>query len=110
MGLRPLELDFYQAHYYQWMDIINLPDDPLLGKKHHASPITQNFWDLSDVDRPIVIAEFGHKNRTTGQMIDAFVKQGYAGALVWAYNGGPEFPIDWPSYLEMADKYKNITG
>ncbi|KAL0480961.1 mannan endo-1,4-beta-mannosidase MAN [Acrasis kona] len=107
LGLPELDLDFYQAHYYNWMDTCQIDDDPLLGPAHHCSPLVQDYYQLADVDRPIVVAEFSAPDRTTGILMEGFIRKGYAGALAWAYTG--DMKVDWNSFVNVANRFRNIT-
>ena len=84
-GLTPLNLDFYQSHYYSWMD--NNPiDDPVLGK-FSQSPKEQNKAALN-LDKPMIIGEF-QAGTDIQTILDALKNNGYDGNLfdlpVYAY-------------------------
>jgi hypothetical protein len=106
----PLYLDFYQTHYYSWMDNQSVNTDPDLGTYHNLSPLEQTYSTLSDVDRPMIVGEFGNSAKTTGSMIDTIVTNGYAGSLAWSYDASDGYTIDWTSFLASANNYSSIIG
>jgi len=71
-----LELDFYQFHYYAWVNDYWPYTDP---------PITYG------LDRPIVLGEFPLGELDTGigyqTVVDNWWTNGYAGAWSWMYDG-----------------------
>jgi hypothetical protein len=77
-GLPSLALDYYQTHYYGWMDG-NATDAPDLGKTTW-SPLTQRVSDLA-LDKPIVIGEITDDEASR----DAAWENGYAGYWAWSY-------------------------
>lgn len=54
-GLPNLRFDFYQCHYYSWMDPWSHNNDPDLGTTHF-SPLQQDAAALN-LDRPMVVGE-----------------------------------------------------
>jgi len=66
------KLDFYQYHYYDWME--------------DQYPIDYAYTDLK-LDKPCIVGEFPTKNTkfTLTQFLDTIWKDGYAGALTWSY-------------------------
>ena len=80
---KPLaHLDFYQIHYYDWMNgLINF--DPYKG----CCP--ESYWLL---DKPTLIGESqgsSTKHSTTDQLYNSFVGN-YAGVLFWSYTAGAD--------------------
>jgi len=108
-GLPSLQLDFYQTHYYNWMDGQSTTD-PALGPAHHFSPLEQAYTSLGDMDRPMIVGEFAVPGKLTGDLLVPMIQNGYAGGLAWSYQAGDGLTIDWPSFEAVAQKYKNITG
>ncbi len=98
-GLPTLGLDFYQTHYYQWMDCCSTIDDPDLGTTTW-SPLTQPVSALG-LDKPIVVGEIHTPTGSAGPQLDAILANGYAGAWAWSYkytNTGDQLQIDWSTY------------
>lgn len=80
-GLEPLALDFYQTHYYPWMDNQAWNGDPELGTTQF-SPTAQNYGELG-LDRPMVVGEFIMSDQA-GARLDNLLANGYAGAWPWS--------------------------
>ncbi len=97
-GLPQLHLDFYQTHYYQWMDCCST-NDSVLGTSTW-SPLTQKVSTLG-LDKPIVVGEVHTPTGTGGAMLDTILANGYAGVWGWSYNSGAtgdKLVIDWGTY------------
>lgn len=75
-------LDFYQVHYYPWMD-----GDEIFWS---YSPLFNSFAAAS-LDKPTIIGEFpadvSGMGMTMQEMLDALYANGYAGAWAWSYEG-----------------------
>lgn len=75
-------LDFYQVHYYPWMD-----GDEIFWS---YSPLFNSFA-AAGLDKPTVIGEFpadvSGMGLTMQQMLEALFDNGYAGAWSWSYEG-----------------------
>jgi hypothetical protein len=84
-----IALDFYQAHYYPWMDGQSLQDHPELGTVAF-SPLVQDAGALG-LDRPLVVGELAMSS-DAGATLDTLVAKGYAGAWPWSVNA--DFSID----------------
>lgn len=80
-GFDPIELDFYQTHYYPWMDGQQWNGDPELGTTHF-SPTAQKYADLG-LDRPMVVGEFIMSDQAASRL-DNLLANGYAGAWPWS--------------------------
>ncbi len=96
-GLAPLELDFYQAHYYSWMDGQGFEDHADYGTLKF-SPFEQTYGDLG-LDRPLVIGELVISD-DAGMRLDALVGNGYAGAWPWSLNS--DYSLDLPGIKDWA--------
>ena len=97
-GLPQLHLDFYQTHYYQWMDCCST-NDSVLGTTTW-SPLTQKVSTLG-LDKPIVVGEVHTPTGMGGAMLDTILANGYAGVWGWSYNfaaTGDKLVIDWGTY------------
>ncbi len=97
-GLPEINLDFYQTHYYQWMDCCST-NAPELGATSW-SPLVQRVSDLQ-LDKPIVVGEIHTSGGSTAQTLDAILANGYAGVWSWSYNSqatGDHLSIDWGRY------------
>lgn len=80
-GYDPIALDFYQTHYYPWMDGQQWNGDPELGTTNF-SPTAQKYADLG-LDRPMVVGEFIMSDQAASRL-DNLVANGYAGAWPWS--------------------------
>jgi hypothetical protein len=80
-GLPPLGLDFYQTHYYPWMDNQAWNGDPELGTTQF-SPTAQKYGELG-LDRPMVVGEFIMSDQAASRL-DNLLANGYAGAWPWS--------------------------
>jgi hypothetical protein len=108
-GLQALNLDFYQTHYYQWMDCCSTANDPELGTTTW-SPLTQSVAALG-LDRPIVVGEIHTPTGSAGTQLDQIVANGYAGAWAWSYkwqNTGDQLQIDWANYTPWEAAHAGI--
>lgn len=106
-----LGLDFYQFHYYPWMDFGGAAGS---GLPAYAS---------LGLDRPAVVSEFQTVNPSYAQgdatplsaqwYLDTIYKYGYAGALAWSYRAG-DVVSNWsafrPVFSVWAQKYAAYTG
>jgi len=79
----PIGLDFFQAHYYDWMGANEAPFVPVSSL---------------NLDRPVLVGEFPTKgtSHTISQYLEASWNNGYCGALAWSLNGGDGFS-DFPA-------------
>lgn len=103
--LPPLNLDFYQAHYYAWMDGQSFDAHADYGTLKF-SPFEQSYDQLG-LDRPLVIGELVISDNAA-MRLDALVNNGYAGAWPWSLNA--DYSVDLPgikdwlaSHAELAD-------
>ena len=67
--VRPLDLDFYQVHWYE-----------RFGWAALERPVA----DLGLGDRPVILGEFPGRSPHTADVLDAAKRAGYEGALVWS--------------------------
>jgi hypothetical protein len=96
-GLPTLNLDFYQVHYYSWMDNQSVTNDADLGTTSF-SPITQKVASLK-LDKPIVVGEF---KQSGNWELDKFYENGYSGA--WAWSAHADYPVFYDSYQKFNQK------
>ncbi|MCB9569024.1 MAG: hypothetical protein H6710_17720 [Myxococcales bacterium] len=96
--LPALDLDFYQAHYYPWMDGLALDGHPELGTVDF-SPTVQDYAPLG-LDRPLVIGELALSS-DAGATLDTLKSRGWAGAWPWSLNA--DFAIDGPGVKAWAE-------
>lgn len=99
-----LGLDFYQIHYYPWMDFNNGAGS---GLPTYAS---------LNLDRPCIVGEFatadssyniGDSNPLSAQWyLDSIYARGYAGALGWSYFVG-DSASNWPSFQSVFTNWAN---
>jgi hypothetical protein len=96
-----LGLDFYQVHYYDWMDF-TFPGSGLTP----VNMIRDN--DGVPLDRPCFVGEFGTAVLTSYGLndtavfsarwyLDAIRARGYVGAIAWSLNAGDD-ASDWTSF------------
>ena len=97
-GLPALDLDFYQAHYYPWMDGLSLQGHPDLGTVEF-SPKVQDYAPLA-LDRPLVIGELALSSDAAATL-DTLRDRGWAGAWPWSLN--TDFSIDRPGVKAWAE-------
>lgn len=73
-----LGLDFYQAHWYDWMDRGSKLDQQVKGLK---------------LDKPLILGEFPAKGskKSPDDILSIAHQDGYAGAFAWSYNATDEF-------------------
>jgi hypothetical protein len=67
--VRPLDLDFYQVHWYD-----------RFGWPSLARPV----GELGLRDRPVILGEFAGRHERLDEVLDAARQAGYEGALVWS--------------------------
>ncbi|HZT41930.1 MAG TPA: cellulase family glycosylhydrolase, partial [Chthonomonadaceae bacterium] len=106
-----LGLDFYQIHYYPWMD--------------NGGPAGSGLptYASLNLDRPCVVGEFSTVDAdytigsTTAQSaqwyLDTIYRYGYAGALAWS-NNASDSATDWtdfnPVFANWANGHSGIIG
>jgi hypothetical protein len=99
-GFPPLGLDFYQTHYYPWMDGQGWNGDPELGTVQF-SPTVQNYADLG-LDRPMVVGEFIVSDQAP-MRLDVVLANGYAGAWPWSVTS--DYSLDGVGMKTWADAH-----
>lgn len=104
-GLPPLGLDFYQTHYYPWMDGQMWSGDPELGTVQF-SPTVQTYADLG-LDRPMVVGEFIASDQAAARL-DVLLANGYAGAWPWSVTS--DYSLDGPGMKMWADTHAALVG
>lgn len=107
-GLPQLNLDFYQTHYYQWMDCCST-NDSVLGVTTW-SPLTQKVAALG-LDKPIVVGEVHTPSGSGAAMLDTLLANGYAGVWAWSYNAnatGDKMVVDWNSFTSWESAHASI--
>ncbi|MBF6599353.1 MAG: hypothetical protein IVW36_02445 [Dehalococcoidia bacterium] len=107
-GLPALNLDYYQTHYYSWMDGWTI-NDPVLGKTA-LSPLAQPVSGLN-LDRPIVVGEISMDPGQAGPLLDTVLNNGYAGFWGWSYksnNTGDKLAIDWSTFTPWEQAHASI--
>lgn len=106
-----LGLDFYQLHYYPWMDFSN-----------GAGSGLPTYASLA-LDKPCIVGEFPTADASYGLndtsvqsarwYLDAIYGKGYAGALGWSYVGG-DSASNWsqfsPVFSNWAQLYRAYVG
>lgn len=106
-----LGLDFYELHYYPWMDFSNSAGS---GLPTYAS---------LGLDKPCVVGEFPTMDASYGLndtaplsarwYLDAIYSKGYAGALAWSYHAG-DSASNWtsfqPVFTPWAQSYASVIG
>ncbi|WP_143140709.1 cellulase family glycosylhydrolase [Nannocystis exedens] len=104
-GLPPLALDFYQTHYYPWMDGQMWSGDPELGTVQF-SPMVQTYADLG-LDRPMVVGEFIASDQAAARL-DVLLANGYAGAWPWSLTS--DYSLDGAGMKTWADAHAALVG
>lgn len=103
-GWPSLELDFYQAHYYPWMDNQMVNGDPELGTTHY-SPTVQDVAALG-LDRPMVVGELIISD-IAGERLDTLKDLGYAGAWPWSLTS--DYSLDLGGLKAWGDAHSDLT-
>ena len=88
--VRPLDLDFYQVHWYEDF-----------GWAALERPVA----DLGLGDRPVILGEFPGRSQVVVDVLDAAKRAGYAGALVWSVlseDGQSAYPADLANWVRAA--------
>lgn len=98
-----LNLDFYQAHYYSWMDGQGFDNHPDYGTLKF-SPMDQDYAPL-ELDRPLVIGELVISDNAAGRL-DALLSRGYAGVWPWSLNA--DYSVDLPGIKAWSDAHADI--
>lgn len=102
-GLPILNLDFYQAHYYPWMDGQGFDNHADYGTLKF-SPNEQTYEGLG-LDRPLVIGELIISDDAS-KRIDLLLNNGYAGVWPWSLNS--DYSLDLPGIKSWADAHADI--
>jgi hypothetical protein len=103
-GLPTLNLDFYQAHYYSWMDGQGFENHPDYGTLKF-SPMDQDYAALG-LDHPLVIGELVISD-SAGMRLDTLLNRGYAGVWPWSLNS--DYSVDLPGIKAWRDAHLDIT-
>jgi len=104
-GLPSLGLDFYQTHYYPWMDGQMWNGDPELGTVQF-SPTVQTYAELG-LDRPMVVGEFVASDQASARL-DVLLANGYAGAWPWSLTS--DYSLDGPGMQAWADAHAALVA
>lgn len=102
-GYPPLALDFYQTHYYPWMDGQAWDGHPELGTVAFA-PNAQDYAALG-LDRPMVVGEFILSDQA-GARLDDLLARGYAGAWPWSLTS--DYSVDAAGMAAWADAHADL--
>ncbi|MBK7826854.1 cellulase family glycosylhydrolase [Nannocystis sp.] len=101
--LPALNLDFYQAHYYPWMDGQGFDNHADYGSLKF-SPNEQTYEALG-LDRPLVIGELVISD-DAGKRLDTLLNNGYAGAWPWSLNS--DYSLDLPGIKAWSEAHADI--
>ena len=101
--LPSLALDFYQAHYYPWMDGQGFTDHPDYGSLKF-SPNEQSYADLG-LDRPLVVGELIISDDAS-KRLDLLLDNGYAGVWPWSLNA--DYSLDLPGIKGWAAAHADL--
>jgi len=108
-GLTPLNLDFYETHYYPWMDNEQI-SDPSLGGTFWESPMQQNYSTLS-LDKEMVVGEFEPSESTPPTVLATVLANGYSGAWPWSIlSDWPLNTTEWTDIRIFASTHTSILG
>ena len=102
-GLQPISLDFYQVHYYPWMDGQSWTDHPDYGTLKF-SPNEQPYADLN-LDHPLVVGELIISD-SAGARLDTLKDKGYAGVWPWSLNS--DYSLDLPGLKSWAEAHADL--
>lgn len=102
-GLPTLNLDFYQAHYYSWMDGQSFDAHPDYGSVKF-SPVDQTY-DALGLDRPLVIGELVISDSADARL-NTLLGNGYAGVWPWSLNA--DYSLDMAGIKGWADAHADI--
>ena len=94
-------LDFYEIHYYDWMNGL-ISFDPF------KSSTPESYWQL---DKPTIIGEAqgnSTKHSPTDMLYNAFVGN-YAGVLFWSYAGGADGMGLFTDFKSALSAFRNTT-
>jgi len=103
-GFPILNLDFYQAHYYSWMDGQGFDNHPDYGSVKF-SPMDQDYA-LLELDRPLVIGELVISDNAAARL-DMLLSRGYAGVWPWSLNS--DYSLDLPGIKAWSDAHADIS-
>jgi hypothetical protein len=85
--VRPLDLDFYQVHWYE---------------KFGWAALERPVADLGLGDRAVMLGEFPGRSRFVVDVLEAAKRAGYAGALVWSVLANDDqsaYPADLANWV-----------
>jgi len=102
-GLAPIALDFYQVHYYPWMDGQSWTDHPDYGSLKF-SPMEQTYSELG-LDHPLVVGELIISD-SAGARLDTLKSNGYAGVWPWSLNS--DYSLDLPGLKSWAESHADL--
>lgn len=106
-GLPSLNFDFYQTHYYSWMDPYCITNDPDLGTVC-MNPLHQKLSGLVLGGKAMVIGELALTTNATG-ILSQLLNLGYSGAWPWAYTQASSgYPIDWTTFTTWTTAHQSI--
>ncbi len=97
-GLEPIALDFYQVHYYPWMDGQSWNGHPDYGSLKF-SPNEQPYGELG-LDHPLVVGELIISDQA-GSRLDLLKNNGYAG--VWPWSLKSDYSLDLQGLKSWAE-------
>lgn len=105
-GLPRLNLDYYQTHYYSWMDPWQI-NDPDLGVTWMA-PTKQAVSSLG-LDKPIVVGESDDNAESCGgNCANLIFNNGYAGYWPWSYWGGDGLTVNWSNFTNWESSHSSL--
>lgn len=99
-GFPTIAMDFYQVHYYPWMDGQSWTDHPDYGSLKF-SPMEQPYASLG-LDHPLVVGELIISD-SAGQRLDTLKANGYAG--VWPWSLKSDYSLDLPGLKAWGDAH-----
>lgn len=99
-GLPKIDLDFYQVHYYPWMDGQSWNSHPDYGSLKF-SPMEQSYAELG-LDHPLVVGELIISDNAVARM-DTLKNNGYAG--VWPWSLKSDYSLDLAGLKAWGDSH-----
>ncbi|HEY7269075.1 MAG TPA: cellulase family glycosylhydrolase, partial [Dehalococcoidia bacterium] len=104
-GLPAPHLDFYQVHYYGWMDGKCSRGEDFIGNVCW-SPLEQDAGSLA-LDKPVIVGEM-EGGPTVEADLDRLLANGYAGALLWSYHAS--ISTNWDGLRDWAAHHGDATA
>jgi len=100
-----LNLDFYETHFYSWMNGQST-SDPVLGDVQW-SPLYQDY-NLLNLDHPMVVGEYNDGANNTALVLTVVLQNNFAGAWVWSFGQPDGILSNWGLFDQWGTNYSSI--